>query len=55
MTEDKLTVFLVWHTGFHDNDSLVGIFSTRDKAQKCLNKYTHWDQRAMRIEEEKVE
>lgn len=50
-----MTVFLVWHTGFGDNDRFVGVFSTRDKAQKRIKEYTWYDQRSMRIEEEKVE
>lgn len=55
MTTEKQVVYVVYHTNVCDQESLVGIYSTRDKAQKCIKGYTHWDQQAMRIEEEKVQ
>lgn len=50
-----MVVFAVWHTSVIDQQSLVGLFSTREKAQKCIKGYTFCDQRSMRIEEEIVE
>lgn len=48
-------VFAVWHSGFHDNDNLVGLFSNRKKAEKCIEGYTPWDRPHLRIEEEVVQ
>lgn len=50
-----MKVFAVWHSGFDDNDNLVGLFSTREKAEKHIKEFTPWDRAALRIEEEVVE
>lgn len=55
MTAEKQTVYVVYHTNACDQESLVGIYSTREKAKKRIKGYTFWDQRAMHIEEEVVE
>lgn len=55
MTTEKQVVYVVYHTNVCDQESLVGIYSTREKAEKRIKGYTFWDQRAMHIEEEVVE
>jgi len=55
VTAEKQTVFVVYHTNAYDQESLLGIYSTREKAKKRIKGYTFWDQRAMHIEEEVVE
>jgi len=50
-----MTVFVVWYTNVRGNESLIGIFSTREKAQKCINSYTYWDKLSLSINEETVE
>jgi len=55
VTAEKQTVYVVYHTNVCEQESLVGIYSTREKAEKRIKGYTFWDQRAMHIEEEVVE
>lgn len=50
-----MVVYTVWYTKITDEEVLVGLFSTREKAQKCIKGYTFWDQKAMRIEEETIQ
>lgn len=50
-----MVVYAVWFTKITEEESLVGLFSTKEKAQKCIKGYTFWDQKAMHIQEETVQ
>lgn len=48
-----MTVFLLFYASC-DCDKLVGVYSSREKAEKRIKEYTPYDRPALYIEEEVV-
>jgi hypothetical protein len=50
-----MKVFVLYYMGRgDDNDKVIDIFSTREKAEKRIKQYTAWDRPYLYIEEEVV-
>lgn len=50
-----MKVFVLYYEGRgDDNDKVIDIYSTREKAEKRIKQYTPWDRPYLYIEEEVV-
>jgi len=51
---ERQYVYLLWKESF-EQDKLIDVYSTREKAERRKKGYTYWDQVGMYIEERVVE
>ncbi len=51
-----MKVFVLYYEGrgYDDNDRVIDIYATREKAEKRIKQYTPWDRPYLYIEEEVV-
>lgn len=45
-----MVIWIVWNNNFHGVDEFCGVFSTEEKAQEYIWRYSEFDQQSFRIE-----
>lgn len=46
-----MIVYIVWFNNFQSEDEFQGVFSSTEKAQAYIDRYSRYDADSMRIEE----